>query len=521
MRLKPINNMYNNKPPPDPAVDISAYTEYYRKSYWNVSGRSKDYVGLGTGNPNWQPYLPAIARAEENLRRPHILNSYGSTGGTFHSTYYLPLLKRMGIELPVSEDKASQCMTPGNGVTQLYTAAVNSLLGEDDILLMPVPTYGYFLKTENLSHTHVKPLALPYENGFRLTPEILDECIEKTNKEMSPKRVTAFLNINPHNPTGIIYEADEIRAFAKVLQKHGIKLVIDDMVYAGLEFRRATYDPASGNEKEKKELAQSLPVPFAAIDGMFDKTITLFGLSKAYNLPGLRAGLAVGPKNLIAPVRKYIGDNVEFISPIAQAAMTEVFGEDEDNTRTLYLHQQALHFFKRCYGLRAMLNGIDDPLVRCLPGITPLEVANMLCEDQMFVQEALKETDKNSFDLLHTRNMIYKQVRNGGIKGVDLACDPWAGFFVILDLTSLKGKYYGSQKIESGIDLVKALISCSNVDSLPGESMGYYGDRILLRISTSADVDKMVKGMMGINDLVERVQDHPFDLPKTRGRTMG
>jgi aspartate/methionine/tyrosine aminotransferase len=503
--------------PPDPK-DISAYTDHYRKEYWNVSGREKDYAGLGTGSPNWQPYPPAVELAKTNLGRAHILNSYGSTAGTYHAHYYLPQLERMGIKLPDNDD-AKKYMTPGNGVTQLYTAAVNSLLNENDVLLMPVPTYGYFLKKEHLSHTNVRPLALSPDNGFKLTPEMLDECIERTNKEMYPKRVTAFLNLNPHNPTGVVYYEEDIKALAEVLKKHKIRLVIDDMVYAGLELDRAFYDPEKCDEKKMSQLKKALPFPFASVEGMFDKTITLFGLSKAYSLPGLRAGLAVGPKEFIHPVRQYIGDSVEFATPIAQAAMTNVFGKDKDNTRNTYLYDQASHFLFRYLGLRAMINGMDDELVkRFLPKIDADNLSHVLCMDQITVNTKLKENDQDDgFDYTLIHKMMKDQMEEGGVKGLSIYT-VFSGFFAILDLTSLKGKYYGNQQINNGLDLVQALVNCSNLDGIPGEAMGYHGDRLLMRISISADTDRIVRGIVGIKNLMEKAQDHPFDLPKSRSQ---
>jgi hypothetical protein len=90
---------------------------------------------------------------------------------------------------------------PGNGSTHLYNAAIKTLLTDKDVMLVPVPSYGFFLEPLQLAHTHVRPIRLRPEDNFKLTPDYLDAELTHINEELaaSGKKITAMLNINPQD----------------------------------------------------------------------------------------------------------------------------------------------------------------------------------------------------------------------------------------------------------------------------------------------------------------------------------
>ena len=125
-----------------------------------------------------------------------------------------------------------------------------------------------------------KVISLKSQNGFKLTPEDLKKNIEPGIKGI-------LLNY-PSNPTGVSYSKKELIALDRILTKHNI-FVISDEIYDEL-----TYD--------FKHTA------FATLPGAKERTVYLNGFSKAYAMTGWRVGFACGPKEIIACMNKRFRD---------------------------------------------------------------------------------------------------------------------------------------------------------------------------------------------------------------------
>ncbi len=114
------------------------------------------------------------------------------------------------------------------------------------------------------------------EDGFKLTPEALENAI-------TPKTRWVLLN-SPSNPTGAAYTADDLKGLAEVLERHPHVLILTDDMYEHL-----VYD-----DFEFATIAQVAP-------NLYDRTLTMNGVSKAYAMTGWRIGYAAGPEKLIKP----------------------------------------------------------------------------------------------------------------------------------------------------------------------------------------------------------------------------
>jgi aspartate aminotransferase len=166
----------------------------------------------------------------------------------------------------------------------------------------------------------------PESNGFKLEPEALDKAI-------TPKTKWLILN-SPSNPTGAAYTRQELRALADVLLKHPhVWIMADDMyehlLYDGLEF--AT-------------IAQVEPK-------LYDRTLTVNGVSKAYAMTGWRIGFAGGPEALITLMRKLESQSTSNPCSIAQAAAVEALNGTQE-----FLAPRAAAFQKRRDLVVSMLN---------------------------------------------------------------------------------------------------------------------------------------------------------------------
>ena len=363
-------------PPPKAEDDITGYSDHFRKRFGNQKWPD-DYVSMAHGNPGRFPFQPSVEQAQTELTRREIMSHYHGSGVLYNAesciTDYNSYMHEIGIEKELSKKN----YVPTNGGTHAYTLAVEQLLDDNDVLLIPTPTYGFFIDPRNLKHTNTEALQLRAEDGYKLTPELLDSEITRINKQYeeqgSKKRVSAFLNINPSNPTGVVYTKDDLEPIADVLKKHDIKLVIDDLAYMGTEYARNSKKEHKNDDVDSdisrlaesiKGLAQdkhkpnNFAAPMASIDGMFDRTLSIFSLSKAYSLAAIRSGLAVGPKKFVAPIKKEIGRRAEFLPNASQVAMLRAFKEPEE--RKQYLERQAEKFEFNYNLVRVLINGWDN-----------------------------------------------------------------------------------------------------------------------------------------------------------------
>jgi aspartate aminotransferase len=193
--------------------------------------------------------------------------------------------------------KLSQ-VTLGTGGKQVIYNAFVATLDEGDEVVIPAP---YWVSYPDMALINAgKPVFVncPQNNGFKLLPEDLDAAI-------TPKTKWLILN-SPSNPTGAAYTDKDLRAIADVLLKHPHVWILTDDMYEHLvydDFKFAT-------------IAQVEPK-------LYERTLTMNGVSKAYCMTGWRIGFAAGPENLIKAMGKVLGQSTSGASSISQAASVE------------------------------------------------------------------------------------------------------------------------------------------------------------------------------------------------------
>ena len=177
---------------------------------------------------------------------------------------------------------------------------------------------------------------------------------------------------SPSNPTGAAYTADELRALADVLRGHPKVMILSDDIYEHLvydDFKFAT-------------MAEVAP-------DLFDRTLTMNGVSKAYAMTGWRIGYGGGPDWLIAAMRKYMGQTTSNPASISQWAAVAALNED----------QSFLENWRKTYAARrdtvvARLNAMSG--VSCLtpPGAfyAFADISAVTSDDAKFALQLLEET---------------------------------------------------------------------------------------------------------------------------------
>ncbi|MEO0722240.1 MAG: pyridoxal phosphate-dependent aminotransferase [Pseudomonadota bacterium] len=194
-------------------------------------------------------------------------------------------------------------VSPG-GKPVIYNAFVATLNPGDEVIV-PAPYWVSYPDMALLAGgTPVFVECGPNAN-YKLTPDALEATI-------TPKTKWLVLN-SPSNPTGAAYTEAELRGLADVLLRHPhVHVLTDDMyehlVYDGFDF---------------KTIAQVEP-------GLYDRTLTMNGVSKAYAMTGWRIGYAAGPENLVTAMRKVMSQSTSNPCSISQWAAVAALNGDHD-----------------------------------------------------------------------------------------------------------------------------------------------------------------------------------------------
>jgi aspartate aminotransferase len=210
------------------------------------------------------------------------------------------------------------------------------------------------------------------ETGFKLTPQALEAVI-------SPRTRWIILN-SPSNPSGAAYTRAELRALADVLVRHPQVWILTDDMYEHLVF----------GDFEFTTIAQVAPE-------LYDRTLTMNGVSKAYAMTGWRIGYGAGPEPLIKAMQKVMGQTTSNPSSISQWAAVEALNGPQD-----FIPENAKLFEQRRDLVVGMLNqasGIECarpegafyvyPSIKALIGKTaPSGV--VIDDDETFTVELLK-----------------------------------------------------------------------------------------------------------------------------------
>jgi len=200
--------------------------------------------------------------------------------------------------------KPSQVHVAPGGKPVIYNALVATLDPGDEVII-PAPYWVSYPDMVLLAGGTPVRVATTAENGFKLTPQALEAAI-------TPKSKWLIIN-SPSNPSGGAYTRAELRALADVLLRHPQVWVLTDDMYEHLVF----------DDFEFTTIAQVEPK-------LYDRTLTMNGVSKAYAMTGWRIGYAAGPEPLIKAMAKMISQTTSNPSSISQWAAVEALNGTQD-----------------------------------------------------------------------------------------------------------------------------------------------------------------------------------------------
>lgn len=248
-----------------------------------------DIIGLGAGEPDFdtpEHIKDAAVNAIDNG-----MTKYTAVDGT-------PGLKKAIINKFQTENnlsyEANQVLVSSGGKQSFFNLAL-ALLNEGDEVIIPAPFWVSYPDMVLVADGKPVIITTTQANRFKITPEQLEEAITHRTR-------LVVLN-SPSNPTGVAYTHEELAALGEVLQRFPNVLVASDDMYEHIRF----------NDQPFCNILNACPE-------LYDRTIVLNGVSKAYSMTGWRIGYAAGPAKLIGAMKKVQSQSTSNPSSISQAA---------------------------------------------------------------------------------------------------------------------------------------------------------------------------------------------------------
>jgi aspartate aminotransferase len=306
---------------PSPTIAVSSKAR-------DLKAAGKDVISLGAGEPDFD--------TPENIKEAAI-KAIRDGKTKYTNVDGIPELKEAICRKFKRENgldyKPAQAFVAPGGKKIIYNAMVATLNPGDEVVI-PAPYWVSYPDIVLLAGGQPVFAEARIETKFKLKPETLEAAI-------TPKTKWLIFN-HPSNPTGAAYARRELKALTDVLMRHPhVWVLTDDMyehlVYDGFEFT----------------------TPAQIEPGLYERTLTMNGVSKAYAMTGWRIGYCAGPELLIKAMTKLQSQTTSNASSISQWASVEALNGPQD-----FLKERAKSFKDRRDLVVSMLNqanGIECP----------------------------------------------------------------------------------------------------------------------------------------------------------------
>ena len=264
-----------------------------------LKAQGRDIISLGAGEPDFDTpeHIRAAGIAAINAGKTR----YTAVDG-------IPELKQ-AICAKFKRDNGLEYqphqVSVGTGGKQVLYNALMATLNPGDEVVIPAPYWVSYPDMVLLAGGTPVFIEATLENAFKITPDQLEAAITPATKW--------FLFNSPSNPTGAGYSWDELKALTDVLMRHPHVWVMTDDMYEHLAYDDFTFC-----------------TPAQVEPALYDRTLTVNGVSKAYAMTGWRIGYAAGPKPLIDAMRKVQSQSTSNPCTISQWAAVEALNGTHD-----------------------------------------------------------------------------------------------------------------------------------------------------------------------------------------------
>ena len=265
-----------------------------------LRAEGKDIIGLSLGEPdfNTPDFIKeaAIEAINQNF------NSYTPVDG--YVELKEAIIKKFKRDNNLSYTLPQIVVSTGAKQALANIAAV--MLNPGDEVILPCPYWVSYSDIVQLSDGVPVEVQTSIDNDFKMTAEQLEAAI-------TPKTKMIWYS-SPCNPSGSVYSKAELRALADVLQKHPNIYVVSDEIYEHINFKGGHFS-------------------MAEFDDMYDRTITVNGVSKAFAMTGWRIGYIGGPDWIARACNKMQGQITSGANCIAQRATITALEADPSSIK--------------------------------------------------------------------------------------------------------------------------------------------------------------------------------------------
>ncbi len=269
------------------------------RRFFDLASGMKDTISLGVGEPDFKtPY---------HIRNAAV-NSLIDGETQYTPNRGLPVLrKEISLYLEgrygVSYDPGEEILVT-IGASEAIDVALRAMISPGAEVLVPEPSYVSYAPGVVFAGGVPVPVVTTQDRDFRLQPSQLEAAVTD--------RTRLLILPYPNNPTGGIMEKKDLEAIAPVIEKHNL-MVISDEIYSELVY--------GGHQH----------ISFASLPGMYERTITINGFSKAFAMTGWRVGYACGAKELISVMNKIHQYAIMCAPRQGQVAATEALRRGREN----------------------------------------------------------------------------------------------------------------------------------------------------------------------------------------------
>ncbi len=341
-----------------------------------LRGQGKDIIGLSLGEPDFN--IPDFIKDAAKKAIDENYSSYSPVDG------YADL--KQAISNKFKRDNNLEYglnqIVVSTGAKQSLANIAMIMLNKGDEVILPAPYWVSYSDIVKLAEGVPVEVPTSIDTDFKMTPEQLEAAI-------TPKTKMMWFS-SPCNPSGSVYSEEELKGLAEVLKKHPNIYVVSDEIYEHINFR-------GGH------------VSIAGIEGMYDRTITVNGVSKAFAMTGWRIGYIGAPEWIAKACTKFQGQNTSGANAIAQ---------------------------------RATITALEAPVSK--------------------IQFMIDEFHKR-------RDLVLGLL--GEIEGFNLNV-PEGAFYVFPDISSFFGKTLNGTKINDASDFALYLLENANVATVTGAAFG-------------------------------------------------
>ena len=286
-----------------------------------LRGKGIDVIGLSLGEPDFNTpdfiKKAAIKAIDENY------NSYSPVDG------YLDLRKSICEKFKRDNniDYNESQIVVSTGAKQSIANVCMSILNPGDEVLLPAPYWVSYSAIATLCEAKFKIIPSSIKNDFKITPKQLELAISNKTK--------LIIFNSPNNPSGTVYSENEYKALGEVLKKHPEIYIISDEIYEHINYGVKHFS-------------------IARIKELYDRTITVNGISKAYAMTGWRIGYIGAPELIAKACNKMQGQITSGANCIAQRATITAL-----NTPISEIKYMIDEFYKRKILIINLLSEID------------------------------------------------------------------------------------------------------------------------------------------------------------------